>query len=72
MSSSSGPTKLETRNCTTPKETPAVIAAGQTSGGLAPAGAQTSQKGPSRAKMGSCRPTIALRVSTGSVVTRPG
>ena len=31
MPTSSGPMKLETRNCTTPKEAPAPSAAGQTS-----------------------------------------
>src|SRR4029453_13123395 len=70
MSGSSGPMKLETANCTRPKETPTVSAAGQTSKvALRPAIAQTSQKGISRAKKGSWRPTIALRVLTGSLVT---
>ena len=68
MSTSSGPMKLETRNCTRAKETPTVSAAGQTSKvALRPASAQTSQKGTIRAKNGSWRPTIALRVSTGSL-----
>jgi hypothetical protein len=70
MSTSSGPMKLETRNWTRPKEAPAVSAAGQTSRvALRPASAQTSQKGTIRAKNGSWRPTIALRVSTGRLVT---
>lgn len=54
MSTSSGPMKFETRNCTTPKETPAVSAAGQTSKvALRPASAQTNQKGTITAKKGS-------------------
>ena len=59
-STSSGPMKLETRNCGIAKLRPVTSAAGQTSHmPLRPAKAQMSQNGTSTEKNGNCRPTIA-------------
>ena len=57
-------------NWGTAKKMPATRQAGQTSAIPAkPAMAQTSQKGTITEKKGSCRPTIALSLSSGSPVT---
>ena len=70
MSTSQGPCRLETRNCTIANDRPAVRQAGHTSRvRRKPAMAATSQNGTSTEKNGSWRPTIADRSWSGSPVT---
>ena len=69
-STSQGPWRFEIRSCGTANEAPATAMAGQIpSVPRSPAKAQTSQKGTTSEKTGSCRPTIALRRSRSSPVT---
>ena len=56
----SGPTKLETANCTTANVTPAVMTAGSTSSiRFQPASTTIRKPGMMTEKSGSCRPTMA-------------
>jgi hypothetical protein len=70
ISTTQGPCRLLTRNCVTPKLTPAVRHAGHTSSMLLrPAMAHTSQNGTITLNTGRMRPTMALSCSSGSPVT---
>ena len=61
ISTTHGPCRLLTRNCVTPKLTPAVRHAGHTSSMLLrPAMAHTSQNGTTKLNTGRIRPTMAL------------